>query len=334
MALSNEQYASITRIYEERQLSNMRSQEQRKEEIYHTVPGFQDLDRKIIAASMKYSRMLLERNAGSPVSWEDITLNLREELQELKTQKTKLLLKAGYPDDYLEPHYQCNKCKDTGYIDTKTGKEKCSCFQQISMDLLYNAAQLKEFLKTRNFAYLSYDYYQGEELESFQKIVKSSKEFINNFNSDYRNFLFYGTVGSGKTFLSCCIAKEIIELGYSVMFFSAIDLFRKMIHLIDYKDNTRLGNFLDSIYQCDLLIIDDLGTENNSDFFKLNLCDIINTRIDRKKPVIITTNLTEAEISGQYSDRVFSRIFGNYEIHEFDTRDIRIQQMIEMNSRN
>lgn len=332
MPLTNQQYNSINRIFEERQLSNLRLQEQRKEEIYRTVPGFQDLEHKIIATSMKYSRMLLDRSGSTPVSSEEITLALREELRGLKLQKAELLVDAGYDKDYLDLHYKCDKCKDTGYIDTKTGKEKCTCFQQIAVDLLYNASQLQENFKTKNFSNLTLDYYEGESLELFQKAFTSCKKFINNFNSDYHNLLFYGTVGSGKTFLSCCVAKELLERDYSVMFFSAIELYRKILLLIDYKDNTKLNNFFDSIYQCDLLIIDDLGTENSTDYFKTNLCDIINTRIEMKKSVIITTNLNMEGIRERYSDRVFSRIFGNYDSYKFSGRDIRIQQMIETNS--
>lgn len=332
MPLTNQQYNSINRIFEERQLSNLRLQEQRKEEIYRTVPGFQDLERKIIATSMKYSRMLLNHNGSTPVSSEEITLALREELQGLKLQKTELLVDAGYDEDYLDLHYKCSKCKDTGYIDTKTGKEKCTCFQQIAVDLLYNASQLQEIFKTKNFSNLTCDYYEGESLELFQKAVTSCKNFINNFNSDYHNLLFYGTVGSGKTFLSCCVAKELLERDYSVMFFSAVELFRKILLLIDYTDNTKLNNFFDSIYQCDLLVIDDLGTENSTDYFKTNLCDIINTRIEMEKPMIITTNLNMEGIRERYTDRVFSRIFGNYDSYKFMGRDIRIQQKIETNS--
>ncbi|MGN0327284.1 MAG: ATP-binding protein [Lachnospiraceae bacterium] len=334
MPLSNQQYNTISRIYEKRRLDQINQQEQRKKEVYRTVPGFQELDWKIIDLSKKYARMQLSAGVSDAADKQEKNLAFSRELLDLKMEKKKLLTAAGYPYDYLEPHYVCSKCLDTGYVDGTNGKEKCSCFCQMEVEFLYDASQIRELLQTDNFSNLSYSYYQGESLEQFQNAVNTCKNFINNFHSDYRNLLFYGTVGTGKSFLSGCVAKELLDRGNSILYFSAVKMFQTISNLTFSKDTSMLEHLFDSIYHCDLMIIDDLGAECTNDFIRSHLFSIINERIVRQKPVIISTNLTLEDIRERYSDRVFSRISRNYELCKLSGQDIRIQQKLEMNQQS
>ena len=141
-------------------------------------------------------------------------------MAELRKQRTELLLKSGYPADYLDPVYDCPDCKDTGYI----GTEKCHCFKQAIISLLFHQSHINELLETENFDNLSYEFYQGDDLHRFRNAEQTARNFVKNFNSDYHNLFFYGTVGTGKSFLSACIAKELLNKGNSVVYFSGLGL--------------------------------------------------------------------------------------------------------------
>lgn len=321
MPLTNEQYNYINRIYEKRRAENDSQLEQRKAEISQKIPEFQELNQKIISTSMEHARILLNPQNSREKSQKELLEALHQELDNMKSLKLQLLTDTGYPEDYLEPHYTCKTCRDTGYIDGR----KCSCFRRLEVELLYDASQISDLLKTNNFSHLSYDYYQGDDLERFQLAVATCKNFINNFDSDYHNLLFYGTVGTGKSFLSDCVAKELIDRGKFVIYFSATRLFESISSKMYTKE--LVDQLLDGLYHSDLLIIDDLGTEYATEFTRSHLFNIINERMCNRKAVIISTNFTTLDdIRSRYSDRIFSRVFKHYEILKLTGTDIRIQQ--------
>lgn len=321
MPLTNQQYNFISRTYEKRRAENDYQFEQRRAEVYQKIPEFQELDQQIISTSMEHARMLLDPQSGRQPSQKDLLDAFHQKLEHMKSLKLQLLTDAGYPKDYLEPRYTCEICRDTGYVDGK----KCSCFRGLEVELLYDASQIRDLLETNNFSRLSYDYYQGDDLERFQLAVATCKNFINNFDSDYRNLLFYGTVGTGKSFLSDCVAKELIDQGKFVIYFSAIRLFENISSKMYTKELS--DQLLDALYHSDLLIIDDLGTEYATEFTKSHLFNIVNERMCNRKAVIISTNFTTLdEIRSHYSDRIFSRVFQHYEMLKLTGTDIRIQQ--------
>ena len=234
-----------------------------------------------------------------------------------------MLQENGFPADYLLPVYECAQCQDTGYIANK----KCSCFRTAEINLIYEQSHIKNLLKTENFSSLSYDYYEGEDLEKFTKAVQICQNFVKSFFLDYRNLFFYGTVGTGKSFLSCCVAKELIDQGNLVIYFSASQLFDTLSKSTFDKDSKEAVSGISSdIYDCDLLIIDDLGTELTNSFVSSQLFSCLNNRHLRKKATIITTNLSLGELRDRYSDRIFSRITSNYDVCKLTGRDIRMQK--------
>lgn len=321
MPLTNQQYNFISRTYEKRRAENDARLEQRKTEVYQNIPEFRELDQKIISTSMEHARILLDPQNSRQRPQKQLLEALHQELENMKASKLQLLTAAGYPKDYLEPRYTCETCRDTGYVNGR----KCSCFRRLEIELLYDASQISGLLKTNNFSRLSYDYYQGDDLERFQLAVATCKNFINNFDSDYRNLLFYGTVGTGKSFLSDCVAKELIDQGKFVIYFSAIRLFENISSKMYTKELS--DQLLDALYHSDLLIIDDLGTEYATEFTKSHLFNIVNERMCNRKAVIISTNFTTLDdIRSRYSDRIFSRVFKHYEMLKLTGTDIRIQQ--------
>lgn len=316
MALTNAQYDSIMRNYEKTQSRNTYLLDKRFKEIEEKLPKYQEISRSISSLCLERGKRLLNGDVHA-------TASLHDEISALSHEKKKLLRDAGYPDDYLEPIYDCPLCKDTGFIDGR----KCSCFKQAVINLLYQQSNIKEMLKEENFSKLSMEYYIGEDLQRFSHAVEGSKKFIEDFHLDYHNLFFYGTVGTGKSFLSNCIAKELMDKGYSVIYFSSSRLFDTLSKMtFEYQSKEELNRIYDDLYNCDLLIIDDLGTELTNSFVASSLFSCLNERQLRKNPTIISTNLSLEELSKRYSERIFSRITSYFQLYKLSGQDIRMHK--------
>lgn len=317
MPLTNIQYDRIFRQYEERQKENRLETERRHACVYESIPEFQKLENAVASLAVAQGKKLLSED-------EKALDALRKSLADLKAQKEQLLLDAGFSVNFLDPVFCCPDCQDTGYI----GREKCHCFRQAEISLLYEQSGIQDLLKQNNFSLLSYEYYRGEALALFQNAVKTCQSFIKNFNSDYHNLFFYGTVGTGKSFLSCCVAKELMDQGHSVIYFGATGLFDLLSNAAFHtKDREERQNAYSDLYRCDLLIIDDLGTELTNQFTSSQLFSLLNERHLGKKSTLISTNFTLAQLRDRYSDRIFSRITSNFEVCRLAGEDIRMYKL-------
>ncbi len=318
MALTNAQYDSIMHEYEDRRALHRQEMEDRLLSIYDSVPGYRELDEETASASVAFGKRIL---AGEKL---DRSI-LRNQLKEIARQKQLLLIESGYSADYLDMGYTCQDCRDTGYI----GNEKCHCFKQKIIESLYDKSNLRMLTKSANFRKMSDKYYEGEDLVRFQKARALAEDFINNFDTDYQNLFIYGTVGTGKSFLSICIADELLRKGHSVLYFSSLELF-KLLSRNTFDNNGKQDRkaIYDDLFGCELLIIDDLGTELTTSFVASELFSCINERDMRKRSTIITTNLSLEQLQHTYSDRIFSRVTSNYRILKLSGQDIRKIQKI------
>lgn len=327
MALKNSQYEIITRIYNEKQLRNRRNQTKRQEEIYKKIPRIHEIDYSIATISVKRAKELLNGN-------ETALSRLRQELIDLAEEKRLLLLRGNYPEDYLEMQYDCPNCQDTGYCNGV----KCHCFKQAAIDMLYTQSNLREILKIENFQNFTLSYYDNEvinpltgktQMINMTEIHDICRTFVLHFGTEFENLFFYGDTGVGKTFLSNCIAKELLDRSFSVIYLSAIELFDLFSRITFSEDiPEQSNNLLQFIIECDLLIIDDLGTELTNTFTNSKLFYCLNTRYLHKKSTIISTNLTLDRINDTYSERIFSRISSNYTLLKFFGEDIRIKKKL------
>lgn len=314
MNLTNAQYDSIQREYDAIQLKNRRTLEKRREEIYTQIPAYAETADAVSSLSVSYGKRLLDGEPGAAQSY-------HEELAALSRKKAELLLSAGYPADYLDPVYDCPFCQDTGYING----QRCRCFERRVINFLYAQSNLQEMLSSENFSVLSYEYYKDEDLVNFKKAVETSLSFVKSFDTEYRNLLFFGMVGTGKSFLSKCIAREILERGYSVIYFSSINLFNMLAqYSFDAGNKEMLYKTYEDLYNCDLVIIDDLGTELTNSFTNSQFFSFINERHLRKKATIITTNLGLEELKTRYSERILSRLASNFIFRKITGPDIRL----------
>ena len=325
MALTNSQYDEIQRGYDDRQLHNKDLLSARINELYHRVPELQQIEHSIAEYSVNSARKFFDGD-------NDAIADLKQQIAALRKRKADLLKFAGYPEDYLQPIYTCPDCKDTGYINGL----HCHCFTQQAIDMIYTQSNIKDVLTSENFSTFSLDYYSDTDvnpttgltsLQTAQSAYTTCQDFVKNFKITFSNILFYGDTGTGKTFLSNCIAKELLDKGYSVIYFTAFQLFDILSKGIFDKDNKAIDAH-QNIFDCDLLIIDDLGTELVNSFTTSQLFLCLNERILRKKATIISTNLNLGQIADIYSERVLSRIAGHYNIIKMFGDDIRMKKRI------
>lgn len=323
MSLSPSQFQTIMRGYEIARDQNRRLAEERREEIYSKIPEFKELDARIADYASNRVRLLLEDSSASASDHEN-------PIPQISKRRKDLLRMAGYPEDYLDPLFTCPSCQDTGYVITASGiREKCACFRRQEMKYLYEQSNLQGVLATDRFANVSYAYCQGEDLERLKGAVRISKEFVETFQGSGGNLLFYGTVGTGKSFLSGCIANALLEKGFSAVYFSAVGLFETLArYSFDGNSKESLYNFCKELYNYDLIIVDDLGTEVLSSFVTSQLFSLLNEREMRKKSMIISTNLSLSELRDRYSDRVFSRVSKSFQLCKLSGPDVRMCQKL------
>lgn len=327
MALKNTQYEALMRAYNQRQTMNAHIQNARIEEVHNEIPEIVEIEHTISTLSVQQARKLLEGD-------DTALAQLKTQIKQLSNRKKALLAEHHFPADYMDPVYTCPDCKDTGFI----GNEKCSCFVQASLDLLYSQTNLQKLLEEENFNTFRLDYYSDTVtdsvtgLTSYQAItraVEESKDFIRKFSFEYQNLLFYGSTGIGKTFLTHCIAKEILEASHSVLYFSSAQLFNALADTVFSKTEHASESLQENIYSCDLLIIDDLGTEMVNTFVASQLFSILDERDKHEKSTIISTNLSLHNIRDVYSDRIFSRLSSKYKIIKLFGDDIRLLKKLQ-----
>ncbi|MBQ0000078.1 MAG: ATP-binding protein [Clostridiales bacterium] len=324
MALKNFQYDAIMREYSRRQSENQRLLNEHREEIYHAIPRIAEIDSEVASLCARTARMRLMQTA-------EASADLTSAVSALSSERRALLLSNGYPADYLEMSYECPLCQDTGYIEG----QKCTCFRKKESHLLYAQSNLREILEKENFSHFSFEYYSAKitdektgltALDYARRAYGIAASFVQDFDTKPENLCFYGNTGVGKTFLSHCIAKELIDSSHYVLYFSAYDLFDLMARAaFDHaRDAEEQENH---IFDCDLLIIDDLGTELTNTFVSTQLFLILNERLMRKKSTIISTNLNPEDLSDTYSQRTYSRIISNFRMVKLLGNDIRIQKL-------
>ena len=320
MTLQNAQYDEIIREYDRRRLNHIRDLDEHTEIAYARIPRLEEIDQEIAALSVQKARTLLGETTTD--------LDLQDAIASLSEERTALLGMSGFPEDYLQMHYDCPQCQDTGFIDG----QKCSCFKRASVELLYDQSNIKNVLKNINFSDFSIDYYDSgtgdlNARELATTALDNAKKFVAEFSTPFNNLFLYGDTGVGKTFLSHCIAKDLLNRGYCVLYFSAFELFDQLAKgTFSYKVEDAEKN--EPIFDCDLLIIDDLGTELTNSFVTSSLFLCINERLMRQKATIISTNLALEDFSEIYSERIFSRISSNYTMLKMLGDDIRIQQKL------
>jgi DNA replication protein DnaC len=240
-----------------------------------------------------------------------------------------LLKAAGHGEDYLEPHYSCKLCGDTGYVDGRM----CDCMKKLLRTEAYHRLNTLTPLSLSTFESFSLNYYPDTAGENGSKsprsvmasVLNNCKNYAAGFSLSSPNLIMQGGTGLGKTHLSLAIANTAIQKGFGVVYCSVNNIITKLEREHFGRDD---GDTDRMLLECDLLILDDLGTEFKSSFSSAEIYNIVNTRLMSQKPTIISTNLSIQELQDRYTERFASRIMGNYVRVTFCGRDNRLQKLM------
>lgn len=330
----------ILREYNIKRQKAINDAEKRKFELLSINPKLSEIEKELANISIKTSIALLNSSENEK---KNILKDLDKKNKKLIKEKNSILKQLSKSSDYLSPHFECKKCEDTGYITEDSKTIMCSCLKQKIFDLYYNKSNIgnldKENFSTFNSRLFSTipnpELYKSDisPKENIELLREKAWNFINNFDNPLeQNLLFTGNTGLGKTFLSNCIAKEILKKEKTVLYQTAPIMFDTIQDAKFSKENTNI-DLLDNIYNVDLLIIDDLGTEKITESKISELFTIINTRLlnfNHQSPkTIISTNLNIDELVKVYTPRIGSRLAGNYRVLRFFGEDLRIKLRVK-----
>lgn len=319
ISYSYEVRKKVKEDFEEKRKKAFELSESRKSEVYAKVEGIRELDEALSKTGLKVYAEALNKSTDIPL--EDRIAVLREENEELQKARAQLLTAAGYAPDYTKPKFDCPKCSDTGYVDL----DPCECLIKALRKESYLSSGLGSILSDQSFRNFDISLYPERSRDMMKYVYESVKKFAEDFGKKPgadKNLMFYGGTGLGKTHLSTALAKRIIDRGYYVIYDTALNI----MHNFERERFSKVGSPVstDRYFECDLLIIDDLGSEFSNSFTHATLYNILNTRLYSDKGTVISTNLSNAELAKNYDERIVSRVFGSFRTFGFEGDDIRM----------
>lgn len=330
MGYSKEIYDKVQKELYDIKMEAVDELNRKKDILYNRFPEAAEIEKQLSATAIKAARAVI-----SGANSKDELLKLRQTTKNLRERLNQILKSVNLPEDYLELNYRCKKCSDEGYVDGIM----CDCMKKMMKKEVYNQLNKMSPLELSSFENFSLDFYSdtpqpNSELtpkKRMAKILEFCKKYASQFKKNSPSLLMTGSTGLGKTHLSLAIAKEVIEKGFGVIYGSAQNIISKMEKekFRGYQNSS--GETERHYIDCDLLIIDDLGTEYLTSFSSAAIYNIVNSRIMMNKPTIISTNLSMKELEKNYSQRMVSRIIGNNIRLEFLGSDIRQKIMFQKN---
>lgn len=329
--MNNQVLQDLLKQYEQKRIKYEREQESKKQEIYAKNPKLKEIDLELANASICAAKSILSSNKNQVV-------DLKNKIKKLKEEKENILKSCGKTLDDLSIKYDCESCKDTGYIFENNYSVMCKCLKQKIFDIEYNKSNLN-ILKNQTFENFNLDLYSDEKnkekygsnlspRQNAEKIKKAALKFAENFDDiNQKNLLFSGGTGLGKTYLSNAIVSALLEKGKTVLYQTAPVMLDTLISNMFNKEND--NSFSENLLNVDLLVIDDLGTETMNSMKFTEIYKIINTRLlnpDGKiTKTVISTNLDLQGLFNTYDERLVSRFIGYYDIYRFFGDDIRLK---------
>ncbi len=298
-------------LFSQKQADVITRKAQHRSEIYEKFPQVAEIEQKMEAVSSAFFTAM----ADGVLSEEELN-RLKTESLALQKERETILTENGYPSDYLSLQYECPVCRDEGFV----GTEMCICYKKALAEEFLKCSNMQKIYQNKNFRNFDLTFYaEGEDRRKMEATLEYCKTYARKFDKVPRNLLFLGAPGSGKTFLSCAIGTELIKTGHFVLYTPIQDM-------LDDFEKVRFGKGdadIASYKECDLLIIDDFGAEFKNSFSESVLYNIINDRLNEKKPMIVSTNFDEDDIQENYHERLFSRMMYEFAKIRFADVDIR-----------
>lgn len=330
MAYERSLYVTVEEEYEELRRHNQADLEARRAAVYSAVPDIEAIDTEIRSVGLSIWKIAV---GGGDTAQEQLAA-LRGRQKDLQLRRKMLLLDNGFAADELSMRYMCDLCRDTG----TRGDKLCECYRRRLVMKAFEKSNLSQQLRHQSFKTFDFSLYSQEVDEQYgispyaamQNIVRVCQSFIAEFDRTDKNLLFWGEPGLGKTFLSTCIAKELIKKGYSVVYettYRIVSLLEEE-HFNRSADPAASKQQISRLYDSDLLILDDLGAEFSTAYTNAALFELLNSRLIANRRTIINTNLSVGELAERYSDRVISRIMGSYKALKFIGEDLRLKTSV------
>lgn len=323
MGYSRENMKRVKEAFAEKNRRAIADADEKRAAVHASVPELKKVDDAIREIGLEAVYAAISEKNGAKEKIED----LKKKSLELQEMRKSILASAGYPADYTDIHFECDKCGDTGYVGTKM----CDCMKKALVLAGYESSGIAGLMRTQTFDTFSLEYYRGnaENYREMENTYNEVREYAENFSPlTSPNLFFLGNTGLGKTHLSTAVAKTVIDKGFDVLYVSAMGMiadFESERFGETYSETAAEG--VGRYYQCELLIIDDVGTEISNQFTVSAFYNVINTRLIKHLPTIINTNLTTEEFRKRYWDRITSRVLGEYVAYRFVGKDIRGQKI-------
>lgn len=322
MGYNQENYKRIREEYSRKYLLVQEAATKRREEIHAILPEVREIDAQLSNMGLRIMQAAMHGE-----NYRAELASIQAESQSLGQRRAEVLVKNGFPADYTEPQYECPACGDTGYVDYKM----CTCMRKKLILAGYESSGIGTLMQTQSFENFSLDYYASDRMAHLlmQSNLERARTYAESFHpAKSENLAMFGGTGLGKTHLSTAIARQVIEGGWDVVYVSCVDMFADYeAQRFGNSTGTPTGADTSRYTDCDLLIIDDLGTEVTNQFTTSCLYGLLNTRLNRHLPIILSTNLETDEFRKRYWDRITSRVLGNFAIMPFKGTDIRRQKL-------
>lgn len=304
-------YKKTVERFVQKQADVISRQLEHKKEIHQKIPKIAEIEEAMSDVACQF----FSKMADNRLSEKEFK-KLEETSLDLQRQRAELLAENGYSIDYLSKQYECSHCKDEGFV----GTEMCKCFKKALSEEYLKNSNMQVIYKNKTFQKFDLTFYpEGEDRSKMEVIFSYCKNYVKRFDKTCVNILMLGQPGCGKTFLSCAIGTELIKNGKFV-------LYTPVQEMINDFETVKFGKGeadIDIYEQCDLLIIDDFGSEFKTSFAENVIYNVINNRLNMKKPIIISTNLTQDELEENYHERIVSRIFYEFAKLPFAEIDVR-----------
>ena len=322
MAYNKNNFKKIKEEYATKHVVAEQAADLRRAEVHTALPEVAKIDAMLAKTGLSLmGAALADKNQRERLFEELKAENLR-----LNAERDRLLVEAGYPADYTDVKYECPTCSDSGYV----GIKMCDCMKKALTLAGFESSGISRLLETQTFDNFSLDFYQDnpDAYRVMSGNLNAAKDYAENFDpSTSKSLFFVGGTGLGKTHLSSAIARRVIEGGFDVFYVTAINMVSDFEAEQFGNHRGVRGEFTDKYFDCDLLILDDLGTELTNQFTVSCLYNVLNMRINRRLPTVISTNLMQNELMQKYSERITSRILGEFRILPFLGTDIRLQKL-------
>lgn len=327
---------SVLEHYDEIRDKNKRLVMRREREVSQKSPELRKIDAELREIGLSLAACVL----NPEIDIDKLVDQAKARAEELHTKRESILISLGYPGDYLEEVYDCPLCKDKGLINGRP----CKCYYEYKTRMSYQKSNLSSSMDRHNFDTFDYELYSDEPLDRDHPLytdeTRSLRGYMRSVVDHLKSFIegrvvlgtyFFGPTGVGKTFLCSCLAKYAIDRSQSVSYYS-------MNQLLDILSNYKFEKDVDpetraesqkayrELYDVDVLILDDLGSELPNRFVISELFSLINERLVMEKKTIISSNISPNNISDYFDERIASRILGEYDIYYIDGEDLRTKR--------